>query len=59
MTKKDYVAIADAFVQAAADKTRRPESRDWVIARYIADALARDNARFDRGRFLAACGVQE
>lgn len=23
----------------------------------LADALAQDNARFDRGRFLAACGV--
>lgn len=28
------------------------------VARQFADALARDNPRFDRERFLAACGAQ-
>jgi len=29
--------------------------KDYVL---IADALATDNPRFDRERFLVACGVQ-
>lgn len=30
-----------------------------AVARVFADALARTNPRFDRTRFLRACGVEE
>jgi hypothetical protein len=72
MTRKDYVAIAVAL-QTDAAHLYRAERRDYsqmndwergaydqwnTTVRAVADVLARDNARFDRGRFLKACGVQ-
>lgn len=66
MTRKDYIAIAAAFVAARADiTTKEPDTshRDMydgasLAAEYVADVMARDNPRFDRARFLKACGVQ-
>lgn len=61
MTKKDYVLIAKALRGA---RTALPSERPDAVqqseddAHSIADALAQDNPRFDRDRFLAACGVQ-
>ena len=48
MTRKDYVLIAEVF-------SRFTEGEE--IARALAGALASDNDRFDRTRFLKACGV--
>lgn len=61
MTRKDYVLIADALklrdkgqpVYAAQDMI----GATAAIYR-LADALARDNPKFDRDRFLKASGVQ-
>jgi hypothetical protein len=60
MTRKDYVIIAEA-IAGMCDKY---DGEDWTIngamypfARQIADALETDNPRFDRDRFLTACGV--
>lgn len=59
MTRKDYVLIA-AAIKAVTEE----HSADSVVngitwtAERIADALARDNPRFDRERFLKAAGVQ-
>ena len=60
MTRKDYELIAGAFAFAV-DKY---DGEDWTmqgagaaIARLLADELAEDNSRFDREKFLAACGV--
>ena len=66
MTKKDYILIAAALKRSAL-----PLAPEWTleaVLRYqqgnkaaiyqVAEALATDNTRFDRGRFLAACGVQ-
>ncbi len=52
MTRKDYVLIAAALNSCAqgADKS--------TVVYQLADALARDNPRFDRERFLKAAGVQ-
>lgn len=66
MTRKDYVAIAQAIRAARHDVTSKEPAESQVdmldgtslSAEHIADALARDNARFDRARFIAACGVQ-
>lgn len=65
MTRKDYVALAGAI---RANKAEAPELGDgqeaaWAqhalfcrIAQSVADACA-ENPRFDRNRFLIACGV--
>lgn len=52
MTRKDYIAIAEVFFLSK-------EAEDDLdnCARRMADTLATDNARFDRQRFLVACGV--
>ena len=53
MTRKDYVLIAqtinDSWVKS---------SSVHVLVLALTDALAQDNPRFDRERFLKACGVQ-
>jgi hypothetical protein len=64
MTRKDYVALAhaikisqygfgdrDPMEQHAAQEMRAR------VAKNVADALAADNGRFDRERFLTACEV--
>jgi hypothetical protein len=64
MTRKDYILIAAALKEA---KRQIPEGGAHATWEYIANAtaacvlahsLASDNPRFDRARFLAACGVQ-
>jgi hypothetical protein len=64
MTRKDYILIAAALKEAAADILNKEcpvqdllDGKDYA-AEHIADALARDNPRFDRERFLKAAGVQ-
>jgi hypothetical protein len=63
MTKKDYELIA-----AAIRRTGRPECNGGMslpdreinhahrIAQHIADELGRANPRFEKSRFLTACG---
>lgn len=63
MSRKHYVAIADALrfehlgidTLRADGATRLDQYRRDVKA--IADVLAADNGRFDRGRFYRACGL--
>lgn len=59
MTRKDYVLLAEALAEARTENcggaADRQHARDCAA---VADALARENARFDRARFLKACGVQ-
>lgn len=57
MTRKDYILLAEAISDSGSnlghdtwDEARKE------IARFIADALASDNPRFNRARFMAACG---
>ena len=61
MTRKDYVKIA-----AAINGVRSGYSPHWNpnlfravddVAKELARVLEADNSRFDKGRFLAACGV--
>ena len=63
MTRKDYVLIAAALKAARQNSNYRDAQEQMVEqhsadTRAIADALARDNPRFDRNRFLVAAGVQ-
>lgn len=61
MTRKDYVLIAAALKRAQVaevyehDKNMRAGVE--YAARCVAITLAEDNPRFDRDRFLQACGV--
>jgi hypothetical protein len=61
MIKQDYKLIARVFVT----RRRMYEPLDpglWTLhelAKELADALAVDNPRFDRAKFLVACGFPE
>ena len=57
MTRKDYVAIARALNEQVSFVTT--ENARYVLAavmQHTADVFAADNPRFDRDRFMAACG---
>lgn len=59
MTRKDYELIAAALARANFTATRESLSAKTValVSYELADSLAKDNPRFQRGKFLAACGV--
>lgn len=62
MTRKDYVLLAAAL--ASVRPTSKAAQHEPILAAQhkvdcaaIADALGRDNPRFDTLRFLKACGL--
>lgn len=64
MTRKDYQLLA-AAIRPVMDEARRtseslndPVPIAWVqeVADQLAEALAKDNPRFDTGKFLGAAG---
>jgi hypothetical protein len=57
MTRKDYVMIAEVFANFG-QMIELEETIGADIARNLADAFGADNSRFDRARFLDACGVK-
>lgn len=58
MTKKHFQAIATAIRDARALTSPLAEAAIDAVAESIADRLAEDSPRFNRARFLAACGVE-
>jgi len=60
MTRKDYVLIADTIKTAC--KVDSKMGAVLVSVEHLANTLATefeiDNPRFDRARFLVACGVK-
>lgn len=66
MSKQDYVLTAQAFADTKPTEGGTMTYSDLCVARYELVMLAKDlatrlreqNPRFDRERFLAACGVQ-
>ena len=64
MTKKHYTLIADAIAESVDAYAELDTAGDMVrmalrdVALSIADTLEADNPRFDRNRFLVACGVR-
>lgn len=65
MTRKDYVVLA-GVIQDTYAQFNTPGQPDYnsvagwgvaTVALNICDVLAADNPRFDRERFLTACGV--
>lgn len=57
MTRKDYIAIARALNNAKPEGPLAAFRQHTQDCNAVADALQRDNERFDRDRFLTACGV--
>lgn len=57
MTRKDYVLLADAIMGAAYVLNPPERLGALLAANEIAHALAEDNPRFDRARFLKAAGL--
>lgn len=59
MTRKHYRAIAEVIRQTADNSpTFMERARVREIAEGLASVLAADNPRFQRSRFLEACGVE-
>lgn len=60
MTKKDYQLIAGVLKQSLADDQAIMQLHQNALtatAKAMAEALAAENPRFDRTKFLEACGV--
>jgi hypothetical protein len=58
MTRKDYELIARSiFVDRESLEDNQKQTADF-IARGLAEQLEAMNPRFDRARFLSACGVK-
>ncbi len=58
MTRKHYKEIADAFILASLNsESEREVIRLRSVANVIANQLQADNSRFDRARFMTACGL--
>jgi hypothetical protein len=59
MTRKDFVLIAESFRYSLSSLDEGSVSFMvvCVAAENMANALRRSNPRFDRERFLTACGV--
>ena len=62
MTRKDYVKIAQVFAlhMQVAIEIGPGDQQDTIedLAGDMAHMLHRDNPRFDRDKFLTACGVK-
>lgn len=64
LSAKDFSAIANAIADARAaalcQTSRKPETDSIFngMARDVAKVLAGTNPKFDRERFLSACGVK-
>lgn len=56
MTRKDYVAIAAAIRKEVIYSGSETTTALKSVADSIADIMKRDNPRFDRSRFIDACG---
>lgn len=70
MSKKHFIQLA-AALRASRPTTNKPHFADltpcesmnlagWrMTVRSVADVCAQTNPRFDRARFLAACGMED
>lgn len=58
MTKKHYEAIAKIFAHHSTEYASC-EAYKVITCKLLADYFAQDNPKFNRDRFLTACGVIE
>ena len=56
MTRKDYILISNIINQQHESCATVNLTLD-NLSKELAEVLQADNSRFDRGRFLTACGV--
>ncbi len=59
LTKKDFMALAKMIYHFDTDGTNSQNNIKDQIAQDIATFCAGQNPRFNRARFLAACGVKD
>ena len=61
MTKKDYILIAEVIHGEVQNRGQDMTGKQIIgeLARVLSGKLAEDNTRFNRSRFLSACGVDE
>lgn len=58
MTRKDYVLLAEAL-KAVVQSVDKPERTGAMLAAHeLSYRLGQDNPRFDRRRFIEACGLE-
>lgn len=60
MTRKDYVMIAETIRQNRKDFNEGEDGLMLltIMAHQLSNSFEEDNPRFDRARFLTACGVK-
>lgn len=58
MTKKDYELIAGAIYNQYSVETGQSQQGIENVARLLAYKLELDNPRFDRNKFITACGIE-
>lgn len=60
MTRKDFELIAASLLHTKPDPYCLAEYDQYeVTCRHMADSLSQTNDRFDKPRFLKACGVED
>ena len=61
MTRKDYKILADAVLRAYLWEAKKGAEQEGVkrAAHEIAIALYQENHRFNREKFMQACGMPE
>ena len=57
MTKKDYELVARSLDVPSCELMKAGVYE--LVAKALADAFEKDNSKFDRDKFLKACGVTE
>ena len=58
-SRKDYAAVAAAIYAEAKRAPQDDRTIHMRIANAIANVFAADNPRFNRARFIEACGLGE
>jgi len=61
MSKKDYILIANVIKGESSTWAKQSVGGRAVasVAFFFAEKLAKENPRFDRDRFLTACGIED
>lgn len=57
MTRKDYILLAEALKNAICALNKTERTGALLAANEISHRLKQDNPRFERKRFLEACGM--
>ena len=57
MTRKDFITVAQILNAANLPDVPEINQQTRILALSFCDVFQRDNPRFDRARFLKACGV--